>query len=593
MIKIIADGTSMDLRPDLRIQLTIENPLFSADRIPVAFTTNIDFPLTQTNLKAFGFQDKLLLRPTREKIPAMLYINELRIMEGTLCFDSCEDKSIKASLVGVTIEDFLSKDLISMNLQQWVFGPLTNEEKKRYNNLLVSAEKGDEVFVCGPVATSGSGSNPSRKDYINYTINGNYYSIRYPDVISFHDAFSPAVRLSYLLTHLLSNNIVLDDFNLDSLHDIVLISGAKLNLPYEEKMETGGLEEDPDNPGRYLFSLSSALPEVQAGELLKELLKMFCLSVYAENNKYLIRSNAHIIDDKDFEDWSGKIADTYSVFIEKGKSYKYGFSSAESAANITSETIKVESIWAMLNHPGEFAEETYFEIESTNDIFLRDGYRETDESGKVTFEDYQYELILQGGQETLNTEDDDTYDSTVNISLPKLYLGSNGTRVIYNPPSGSQSSSGSKLTSVCWAVPMIEAPASGSRLTNLSLAIYIGEQPMFVKKNTWETTYLYPTLSPNGYNIFGEKISDATLRWGGENGLFNAYHKDFSAWIRKDRLKIRFDVNLSAADLRNLRLYKKKMIDGKKFLISQLNVEIEHDGLLPADVEFIEAPDPD
>lgn len=585
MIRIVANGVAMDLPSDLRIQLTIENPIFSTDRIPVAYTTNIDFPATQTNLKVFGFQDKLFIRPAAVKVPATLYVDELRIVDGMLCFDSFEDRMIRASFVGAQIEDFLSKDLSSVMMQQWLFGPLTNDEKLRYVDLLNSAADGNEVFVCAPVATNRSGDNPKTGvDYINRYTEGGYDNVNRDGYVFFNDYYSPALRLDYLLGVLLSDNVVIQAFDTTSLHDIVLITGSKLDDNLSSRIVTGGLEKISEDPEQYAFSLSSAMPSSPAGDLLKEILKMFCLSVSIENNKYVIQSNQQIFTDADFDDWSAMKSDLYSIAVEPGLNYKYGFSANESMANTATEIIQVQSIFEMLTHENEFAEETYFQIVPSGEVYFRSGYQETDSSGNVTLEDYWYKWMYQGNISVDNNDDSENYDSTVNLALPRTFIGN----II-----------GTRRRDVRGLVPLIDFEVDGGRLTGLNLALSIGRQKMVYKTPAGQWVefppegggFTYPQISATPYNLYGERQTTTSFEWEGENGLYALYHKQFAEWIRTDRVLFRTTVNLSVIDLKNLQLFRKKLIDGKKFLIRQIDVEIGHDGVLPADVQFVEAPD--
>ena len=571
MIKIVANGVALDLPADLSLQLTIENPILSTDRIPVAYTTNIDFPGTQTNLQVFGFQDKLLLRPTVEKVPATLYVNELRIVDGTLCFDSYEDRAIKASFVGASIDDVLSKDLSSIDLQRWIFGELTAEEQVRYLKLLNSGRDGNEVFVCAPVATA---ENPrGMADFINEYTSGYSTSRMIEGTLSryFLDCYSPAIRLPYLLSKLMSSDMIFKNFDLSRFNDVVLLTGRNPEVGTYDVGKLGGLDSISESPEQYAFSLSASLPPTAAGELMKELFKLFCMSVYFVDGQYVAHLNGQIIGDKDFEDWNDRTADAYAISIERGQKYKYGFSSYENDFKMPDSMITVTGVVDMLAHPEPFSEETYFFIESTNEVYLRDGYRDTPTSEP----DYQYKMVYQGYLSASDSGGEDSYDATVNVSVPRVKFGP-GIRV-----AGGASQ---------WqTVPVIDASWSDGRLSNFCLAIYLGYLPRLNENgDTTRPTSSYPVLSPTAYDMLGIRRSEASITWAGDNGLYNRYHKGFAEWIGRDRIRFRTEVNLSAIDLKNLQLFKKKLIGGKKFLIATINVEIDHEGVLPADVEFVE-----
>lgn len=591
MIRIVANGVAMDLPSDLRIQLTIENPIFSTDRIPVAYTTNIDFPATQTNLKVFGFQDKLFIRPAAVKIPATLYVDELRIVDGMLCFDSFEDRMIRASFVGAQIEDFLSKDLSSVTMQQWLFGPLTNDEKLRYASLLESSAQGNEVFACGPVAITAYPNIAG--DYLNdlYT-DGSYYrevAIGNPATdhrIDFYGYQYPAVRLPYIIRQLLSDNVQIDGINLDELNDIVLITSSKIGGDPSTYQDTGGLVKVSDSPEQYSFPLSASMPKIQSGDLLKDLMKMFCLSIYVDNGQYAIRPNMNIINGGDFDDWSKNISEDYAISVEKGKSYQYGYSNIEGVSLPMDSVIEVENIWNMMTDVGDFKETTYFKIIAGGDIYLRSGFERIGDDGK-TYQEYQFEMILPGGMEDNQEDDEETYDSMVKMSLSRSVMGILTRK-------DNTGGTGRRWINTLY----VNESNTGERSSQLHIGIFIGRQAMLVQdtpfgnpENSWTTRGSYPAIVTSPYDMFGNKYANVNLYWGGTGGLFNLYHRQFAEWIRTDRVLFRTTVNLSVIDLKNLQLFRKKLIDGKKFLIRQIDVEIGHDGVLPADVQFVEAPD--
>ena len=45
LIKSLESGRTLDITPGQEITLTLENPLFADDRMPVAVSTGIEFPL--------------------------------------------------------------------------------------------------------------------------------------------------------------------------------------------------------------------------------------------------------------------------------------------------------------------------------------------------------------------------------------------------------------------------------------------------------------------------------------------------------------------------------------------------------------------
>lgn len=111
MFQVRANGQILDLRPDQEISLTFDNPLFETDRIPVALSTPITFPLTPAICRLFQFVPTLLMKPGVKKISADLLLNGIVICSGSLIFNEFSEDGLDYTFAGAEFEDVVSGNL--------------------------------------------------------------------------------------------------------------------------------------------------------------------------------------------------------------------------------------------------------------------------------------------------------------------------------------------------------------------------------------------------------------------------------------------------------------------------------------------------
>ena len=65
---ITTTGIKIDLLPNQEVALTIDNAFLSSDHIPVAWTTDIELPLSEKNCRIFEIQNAMLLSAQKKQI---------------------------------------------------------------------------------------------------------------------------------------------------------------------------------------------------------------------------------------------------------------------------------------------------------------------------------------------------------------------------------------------------------------------------------------------------------------------------------------------------------------------------------------------
>ena len=66
-------GVVLDLAPDAEFEIEMSNPLLEGDGIPVAFSTSITFPPTETNRTVFGYLPAMMLPPTVLRVGVYIF----------------------------------------------------------------------------------------------------------------------------------------------------------------------------------------------------------------------------------------------------------------------------------------------------------------------------------------------------------------------------------------------------------------------------------------------------------------------------------------------------------------------------------------
>lgn len=75
----------------------------------------------------------------------------------------------------------------------------------------------------------------------------------------------------------------------------------------------------------------------------------------------------------------------------------------------------------------------------------------------------------------------------------------------------------------------------------------------------------------------------------GENGLYNRFHKPYAEWLARDKEMLKVDLNLTASDIANLRLWVKVLVFNVRYLIKTLEItgNTTHD-ILHSNAELVE-----
>lgn len=579
MIVITANGVNLDLQSDLRIMISMDNPLLESDRIPAAYSTTIEFPATINNMSVFNIFNKMYVKPSSIKIEASMSYSNIPILDGILCVTEITNRYISATFIGASIGDDLKSEFESVKMDSWEYDSL-EAAGSSFLTLLRSAVAGNENFGIAPILRTDAVSDPDTsisERFINYQ--SMFFYLGYIKRQWMDSFFSPAIRFTYILESIFKGKIDFSSIDIDQYKDLLLITGFRKNAdPYKH---WGGLEPLDDKEQRFLFSLQNSLPDVKTNEFIIEFAKLFGITFFPNGSVFQAKYNNDIISANTVDDWSGKITDTYNISTSAKQVYQYGYSANETQSESTSEPIIVSDIQKMVDYPYKEDINEYcdvFRIEGTGDIYSREYMGES-----MGVKYYDFKLIKNGSMYNKEASDE-VFDAVSNFSPVPPVIDRQGAIIYdssYRPPRPIG------YDAIYRQIPTVSISANeNSKPRTMYIGIFHGVKNAACSSSN---IYQYPMISTNGYDMKGNKISNLTLSWNSDNGLYNRYHKIFAEWIEKDKALLRTEAILSANDLRNIDLSKKYAVKGKVFFIKSLSIELSHFGIEPADVEFIEA----
>lgn len=108
LIKSLNTGRILEHAPNQEIVITVDNPLFEDDRMPIAVSTGIEFLLSEVNRTEFGFIDAMMLAPTVQKLPVAIIIAGIEVFIGELQFDEFSDGQLKYTFTEISADDNLT-----------------------------------------------------------------------------------------------------------------------------------------------------------------------------------------------------------------------------------------------------------------------------------------------------------------------------------------------------------------------------------------------------------------------------------------------------------------------------------------------------
>lgn len=577
MIEIITDsGISLDLVPDQDITMTIENPLLSADRIPVAWTTDFELAPSQKNFSLFKFVPGLYVIPNITSVNASISINSIPIVSGKLEFTSFTASSFSVSFAGVSIEDSLKGTLNEAPMEKWNFGTMVaSADIQRYNDVIGKARLNERSEFTLPTLVRESlvdepdYSSPKEPEQTQLK-----WATKYANNLQGYYVI-PVLRLKYILA------TVFSDCNIDSDYN-ELISNIGIVAPYRKNgsvddYEHGGL--DKDDYGNYELDLASGLPSVPVVDFVKDILSTVCATIFVSSQGKAMISNKSIMRSTEFVDWTSKVADEWSVTWEDGMDYEYGYSSIPEPKEIVGEIVDCRTINGCFNA----AEGATVRHTPTQDIYsvlyvnttIAEIRGDTWTGLKPVLS-----VVEQGKMFTPTAPENsqrDVYSAKSGLipvkTKPQMYYKYRGNEMWWN---------------YAYVAPIVSFPKTGG---DRSTDVYFG---ISYYDDTGSMNFASSSiLSSNGVYGKGEdgwEENALSVKMQEDDGIYNLFHKEFAEWLNKDKSPYSVPLNLNAFDIQGLQLWRKVMLKHQLFYIKTLSISINtSSSIIETEGEFVKA----
>lgn len=550
------DGIQIDLAPNQEISLSIENPLFSADHIPVAWTTDVELPISATNSRLFGYPNTMLLTEQHREINVAMHINAIPVMTGKLKLTGKSGGLLQASFIGISVEDSLVGNLKDAPLNQYGFGPEPSGQNALFEEVITGARNNTRDDFALPLMVRES-EKDTADNYI-YDSKGpiayESFGLKYLNSPKY-SYICPVVKLGYILQTIFSDCII-DNAYADYFGKIGIVApyrkngeataDGKFNMPYEYM----------SGSRIFIINLAEAMPDVTQAEFVQNMLATFCATIFIFRGEKRMISNKAIVQNTQFVDWNAKINDDIEQQFESGQSYEYGFSGIPDT-DITEKITDCATIADCLN----VADNSFVRCAATGDVYQKVQRSYISGNGSQTFNMNGLKLVRQEAMIPQETSDKDVETFSAKSDwipvkcIPYIFRYTYGSSIYMHE--------GVML-------PIVDIPSVG------------GARPKTIQFGVLESMvvgeYVPPVQLTSNGNIgcsLGIFSSPGTsLNLNGTLGLYERYHKDFEAWLAKDKTTTKASINLSASDIANLKIWIKVMIYNRLFFIKMLNITL-------------------
>lgn len=572
MIEIVtSDGIYLDIAPETEFTLEMENPLFGSDSIVSAFSTQIIFPSTEVNRKVFGWPDAMMLPPSVKSIDASIFFDGIVLMEGTLKYESIEDRELNYTFTANTLDSRFQQKICDV--------PINVGGVSRYasvDDMLEAIREDQEPGVHMPVIVDqaetetvenwgSTTTDVAARKYINYPFAPLPGDLRTMPVID--------------VMHILRYGSFL--FERDT---VIAQKATSLSIVGQYILSADKLSDTVFTRTEGYFDFATYLPDITFLELLNILCGIFAARIYQDGSTYrMIRTDAVLSGT--VVDLSHKVFDTYSSGIEVGKKYIIGY-----AGNVSNDY--------NIDHLEDDIADGDVDVLLASWSVL---FCPTDSNDRIR--DSQYHIAYHQGS-----------GQCYSFRLPEPnFYSSGGLSVlidtIYRPAVDHSigSSEEDKEEVRIQAAPVKCAPVSlpaflesdGSYREWWPGGNYLRVAPIVTipdkadrGKDVLIGCYGSRQLSDCGMIMDPEDQSDAVIPDGlslSTDDLFEAYHKRLAEWLAIDRQTVTIGLSLTTEDVASWRLFHRFYFQSRMWICKKLSVTFRSgSSSFEAEGEFVE-----
>jgi hypothetical protein len=526
-------GVALDLAPDAEFEIEMSNPLLEGDGIPVAFSTSISFPPTNTNRTTFGYFPAMMLPPTILRVGAYIFCSGVQLLSGTLVYDSVDEAgNLLYTFTEREIDDSLCVKLYKLNLPKskraGESGGWTADE------LAARVRAGSEAGVGAPLLFDPDGAVTK------------FHNL--PD----HDTdtrFTPCVSIQRMLS-------AISAFKLNT--NAAIYSLDKIYVLGLHKEFSGNIKGYGD-----FLSIANSLPDVTLMDVLKEVCKMLCATIYKDGDGYAL-VNFSLVGYSVTLDWDAKVCDTFSLSVEPAQGYKFGWPKEESDNEgiPSSEVTTVNTLKGVLDarQYGQYVpvyhSGTLTAVQGTFDTF-------SVPSDYINFGSHEYAQVC----EILNVYDEPV-DTEINGTAVDNQMSADLIRNVpcyYNleewdeDDSYPQGGTWISVTDVYRMAGLVTFPADGDERDS-KIIFGLFENNQLVGKGYKMSDAGADQAVTSGYNLAAYSLQER--------------HQKYQTWLAKNRQVISIDLDLSLQDIANFRFWHAVRVRSRQFIVKRLTFRL-------------------
>ena len=292
-------GVTLDLAPDAEFEIEMSNPLLEGDGIPVAFSTSITFPPTETNRTVFGYLPAMMLPPTVLRVGVYIYCSGIQLLSGSLVYDNLDEYgNLNYTFTERELEDDLNRKIWQLDLPH--SQTASEPHLPTADQLAANVRSGSVSGVGAPLLFDPDGAVTKFHNIPTRTT-----ETRFTPCVSVRRMIStvPAFKLN-------DNGAI---YSLDK----IFILGLHKDF-------TGNIKGYGD-----ILSIANSLPDVTLIDVMKEVCKMLCATIYKDGDKYAL-VNFALVGYAVTNDWDAKVLDTFTLSGEPAQGYGFGWPSETS-----------------------------------------------------------------------------------------------------------------------------------------------------------------------------------------------------------------------------------------------------------------------
>lgn len=560
----------IDLYPGTRITLEVPNTVFlggDLSRYLQPHTMPVDIPASPTNISIIGAAHVVQARGLiYRKISCELWLYGSIWRSGFAYIQQATERTYKLSMVFNPYRDLANIRLPEVDLEgertlgSGLTGPGsvaegmkdTAEDPESYDFTFIPVtnyQKFDDMDTNEP-----GDSNPAEAWWQNkYDSGDEAYADFNSSLLGGH---APNVKVEYLLERLFAT------LGYDFTNNWQVNTELKRLYHY-----SNNIIQDEDGAVTEKIWLNAHVPDIPAHDYLRALMNLFALTLAEDpvEKAITLHSNNYIMGLSPDDNWSGKLHRGMEVSQQFDYPGRFGY-----ADPVRWEADKFDAARRNLERY-----EYIGEVDEQSDIPT--GVGETVPTLYYVRSRETYMLRYPGEEFP-----QDYYSETeaYQADIEREELSSDLGTMIMLPPGLMEFKDGGGSVFHRRYTPWLEQPVTHRQLGQQydvpnRLLFYRGFHP-----DPYNTGRNVPTGSTSVYDYDQVRQWDYSLQWRGEWGIHNVWWRPWAEMLTASR-QVECTLQLSEMDLRHLKIWRRKHINGTSYYIKRLTVTLTPNGVLP------------